>query len=246
MQDVKETKAAEEAEAPEEAQGGESFWDQFELEPLWNSSNPQWKNQQIIEQNMQAGAEDIFEGTELPPRSPAGKRYLWGAVTLRLCKEEDLPQIMELDRKAFPDPWKRDTWERELQMPVSRWIVAKVEGHIAGYAGIWVVADEAQVMRIAVQEELRRLGMGSLLMDGLHWQALIAGADAMTLEVRESNITAQDMYKRSGFVSKGIRPRYYADTHEGAVIMWLEFPEEELEERKIFDGNDFDWMKLED
>ena len=132
----------------------------------------------------------------------------------RLCEEKDLPAVMELDGEAFFDPWSRDTWQRELQNRIAVWIVAELENQIAGYAGIWNVAGEAQVMRVAVKKTMRNQGLGLLLTTELIHKAWDAGAEAVTLEVRESNIAAQTVYERCGFVSKGVRPDYYEDTHE--------------------------------
>ena len=139
----------------------------------------------------------------------------------RLCEEKDLPVVMELDREAFFDPWSLETWQRELQNPIAVWIVEEVEREIVGYAGIWNVAGEAQVMRVAVRKALRNQGLGLLLTQELIQKAREADAEAVTLEVRESNIAAQKVYERCGFVSGGVRPHYYEDTGEGAVIMWL-------------------------
>ena len=145
----------------------------------------------------------------------------------RLCEDKDLPVVMELDREAFFDPWSLASWQRELQNPIAVWIVAVVEGDIVGYAGIWNVAEEAQVMRVAVRKALRNQGLGLLLTQELIQKARESGAVAMTLEVRETNAAARKVYERCGFMSQGVRPHYYEDTHEGAVIMWLKWPTEE-------------------
>ena len=139
----------------------------------------------------------------------------------RLCEEKDLTAVMELDREAFFDPWSLDTWHRELQNPIAVWIVEEVDRTVVGYAGIWNVAGEAQIMRVAVRKALRNQGLGLMLTQELLQKAWEAGAEAVTLEVRESNIAAQKVYERCGFASQGIRPGYYSDTGEGAVIMWL-------------------------
>ena len=142
-------------------------------------------------------------------------------ISFRLCEEKDLPFVMELDREAFFDPWSRDTWQGELQNKIAVWLVEELNNQVVGYAGIWVVAVEAQVMRVAVKEELRNQGLGLALTRALIQKAWDAGADAVTLEVRDRNVAAQKVYERCGFVSEGVRPNYYEDTHEGAVIMWL-------------------------
>ncbi len=139
----------------------------------------------------------------------------------RLCGETDLPVVMELDREAFFDPWSRETWLREMKNPIAVWIVEATDSDIAGFAGIWNVAGEAQVMRVAVKKAMRNQGLGLLLTQELINRAWESGAEAVTLEVRESNTAARKVYERCGFVSSGVRPDYYEDTHEGAVIMWL-------------------------
>ena len=145
----------------------------------------------------------------------------------RLCEEKDLQAVMELDREAFFDPWSLASWQRELQNPIAVWIVEVIEGEIIGYAGIWNVAGEAQVMRVAVRKALRNQGLGLMLTQELIQKAWEAGAEAVTLEVRETNAAARKVYERCGFMSQGVRPHYYEDTHEGAVIMWLKWPTEE-------------------
>ena len=142
-------------------------------------------------------------------------------AVFRLCEEKDLPAVMELDREAFFDPWSRETWLREIRNPIAVWIVETADSNIVGFAGLWNVAGEAQVMRVAVRKALRNRGLGLLLTQELINMAWESGAEAVTLEVRESNAAAQRVYERCGFVSGGVRPDYYEDTHEGAVIMWL-------------------------
>ena len=149
-----------------------------------------------------------------------GKEKIVPSV-FRICEEKDLAAVMELDREAFFDPWSRDTWQGELQNKIAVWLVEELNNQIVGYAGIWVVAREAQVMRVAVKEKLRNQGLGLALTRALIQKAWDAGAEAVTLEVRESNVAAQKVYERCDFVSEGVRPNYYEDTHEGAVIMWL-------------------------
>ena len=87
---------------------------------------------------------------------------------------------MELDGEAFFDPWSRDTWQRELQNRIAVWIVAELENQIAGYAGIWNVAGEAQVMRVAVKKTMRNQGLGLLLTTELIHKAWDTGAEAVT------------------------------------------------------------------
>lgn len=191
-----------------------------------------------------AAAEGLSAGSGGEAREKGGKKYCLAAVEgssanftaslhFRICEERDIPGIMEMDREAFFDPWSRNTWEREVQNPSALWLavefpptvtepgVAAAGVGVAGCAGVWLVAGEAQVMRVMVRRELRNRGIGRKLTGELVRRAWALGCDAVTLEVRESNLAAREVYRRCGFTESGIRPHYYADTQEGAVIMWL-------------------------
>ena len=92
-------------------------------------------------------------------------------------------------------------------------------GHIVGYAGMWMMLDEAHITTIAVREALRGRGLGELLLARLIEAAGDEGAHRVTLEVRVSNESAQNLYRKYGFLQEGIRPRYYSDNNEDAYIM---------------------------
>ena len=91
-------------------------------------------------------------------------------------------------------------------------------------------------MKIAVKKEVRKQGVGDTLLDFVIGESQGEDAVAITLEVRESNVAAQKFYEHCGFVSQGIRPGYYSDTHEGAVIMKRDYPLEELAELMRYKG----------
>jgi [ribosomal protein S18]-alanine N-acetyltransferase len=93
---------------------------------------------------------------------------------------------------------------------------------IVGYGGLWLNVDEGHVTTIAVAPEYRGRGIGELLLNGLIDQALALNIDLLTLEVRVSNIVAQQLYLKYGFRPSGTRPRYYTDNGEDALIMWTE------------------------
>ena len=143
------------------------------------------------------------------------------AINFRLLTEADLPVIVDIEATAFYDAWNESMLRNELSNGLTIYLVMESEGKIIGYAGFWLVAGEAQVTRVAVLEELRGLGLGTRLTAALVNKAWELGAEAVTLEVRESNVAAQRAYLTCGFASEGIRPNYYEDNHENAVIMWL-------------------------
>lgn len=91
---------------------------------------------------------------------------------------------------------------------------------VVGYGGIWLILDEGHVTNIAVDSRYREKGIGKKLVEGLISLCSEEKIMAMTLEVRASNIAAQSLYKKYGFTEFGIRPNYYADDKEDAIIMW--------------------------
>jgi [ribosomal protein S18]-alanine N-acetyltransferase len=93
---------------------------------------------------------------------------------------------------------------------------------IVGYAGIWLMVDEGHITTIAVAPSERGKGVGELLLNGLIDQAYELGATMLTLEVRMSNTAAQQLYLKYGFQASSIRPRYYTDNGEDALIMWTD------------------------
>jgi ribosomal-protein-alanine N-acetyltransferase len=92
-------------------------------------------------------------------------------------------------------------------------------GGIVGYAGMWLMVDEAHITTIAVRTHLRGKGLGELLLARLLEAAIDEGVRRVTLEVRVSNNNAQNLYRKYGFRQEGIRPRYYSDNNEDAYIM---------------------------
>ena len=135
---------------------------------------------------------------------------------------EDVPAVHEIDTLSFSLPWPERSFRFELtENPVSRGWVAEMDGRIAAMLVLWFIIDEAHIATIAVHPDYRRQGIGEKVL--LH--ALLAvhdeGARRVFLEVRAGNAAAQAMYKKYGFVADGIRPRYYKDNNEDAVLMSL-------------------------
>ena len=134
---------------------------------------------------------------------------------------EDIPGVVDIEATAFYDAWNAGMLLNELENELTTYVVMEQEGRLVGYAGFWLVAGEAQVTRVAVAEAERGQGLGTRLTAAMVNKAWELGAEAVTLEVRESNLAAQKAYLTCGFASEGIRPNYYEDNHENAVIMWL-------------------------
>lgn len=142
-------------------------------------------------------------------------------VTLHEMELNDLDDIMAIEKDAFTTPWSRNAFKTEItENLLAKYIVAEVEGRVVGYAGIWLILDEGHITNIAVSKDSRGQGIGNYLVMGLIDFCKKSKIYNMTLEVRESNIVAQNLYKKYGFLDCGIRPNYYSDDHENAMIMW--------------------------
>jgi ribosomal-protein-alanine N-acetyltransferase len=133
----------------------------------------------------------------------------------------DLEQVVEIEQASFPTPWSRQSFLHEL-MDNERaiYLVYKHMGRVWGYVGMWIILDEGHITNLAVHPVFRRRGVGNSLIRGLEEVARERGVRHLTLEVRKSNIPAQELYKKHGFVSMGIRRQYYLDNKEDAIIMW--------------------------
>lgn len=143
-------------------------------------------------------------------------------------RARDVPEIVAIEGAVQPRPWSAEMFRGELARPDRVYLVALgprrgVLGRraIIGYTGALVAAGEAHVLTVAVVEDQRRRGIGRALVDALVRAVRLQGAVGVTLEVRESNEAALELYERLGFVSYGLRPGYYQDTGEAARILWL-------------------------
>lgn len=136
----------------------------------------------------------------------------------------DVDEVMAVERQAYEMGWPATAFERELtQNPMARYVVLKQPtGEVAGFAGMWLMVDEAHVVTVAVLPGERRRGYGRALVHGLVELAIEHGMKAATLEVRVSNAAARALYGAYGFYEVGRRKRYYSDNHEDAVIMTTE------------------------
>jgi ribosomal-protein-alanine N-acetyltransferase len=140
------------------------------------------------------------------------------AVEIRRLIYADLPQVVAIERRAFTTPWSLAMFVLELSKPSGVCLAAEVENELVGYLICSRYDTVWHVMNVAVDTDRRRRGIASALIAALLERV---GDDAqVTLEVRKSNTGALALYERFGFRSAGVRPRYYADNGEDAVIMW--------------------------
>ncbi|MDQ6816216.1 MAG: ribosomal protein S18-alanine N-acetyltransferase [Actinomycetota bacterium] len=138
--------------------------------------------------------------------------------SIRPLAYSDLPQVISIERRAFPSPWSLAMFVLELSKPSGVCLAAIQGKSIVGYLVCSRYADVWHLMNLAVDPAARRRGIGSALLSEMLERA---GPDEQyTLEVRPSNAPAIALYERFGFSSSGTRRRYYRDTGEDAVIMW--------------------------
>jgi [ribosomal protein S18]-alanine N-acetyltransferase len=140
--------------------------------------------------------------------------------------ESDLGEVLQIEQVSFRAPWSRNMFRQDLAFPLARCLCAKLPGsgkkRVVGYVICWFVADEVHVTNIAVSAGERQRGVATRLLE----EALcVARGERMrycTLEVRLSNEAAKGFYRKLGFEARGLRPKYYSDNNEDAVIMWLD------------------------
>jgi ribosomal-protein-alanine N-acetyltransferase len=147
------------------------------------------------------------------------------AVTLRVepMQLEDIPAVHAIESASFPTPWPPYAFRGELESNrMAHYLVLRAAARVVAYAGIWLMVDEAHVTTFAVLPAYRRRGIGGRLLCELIELAADLGASVVTLEVRLGNVAARRLYQRFGFRPVGVRPHYYSDNGEDALIMTTE------------------------
>ena len=140
-------------------------------------------------------------------------------AAIRRMTLRDVDAVHAIEAATFSKPWTREDFVKEMtQNACARHLVAECGGEIVGFAGAWIVLDEAHVTNIAVRSDHRGKGIGKQLTKALVQYAANLGVNYMTLEVRRSNTVAQNLYQALGFEYVGVRKRYYEDNGEDAFL----------------------------
>src|SRR5215216_6985739 len=143
-------------------------------------------------------------------------------VSLRKMTVQDISAVLDLDRKSFSLPWPERSFRFELaENPASRCWVADLDGKVVGMIVVWLLVDEAHVATLATHPDHRRQGIGKRLLSHALLNIKREGARSSFLEVRASNVTAQEMYRKFGYKETGRRRHYYRDNDEDAILMNL-------------------------
>lgn len=153
-------------------------------------------------------------GTDLKTRE--------STVLIEPMAGEDFDDLLRIEDASYPVPWTRSMFEAELEgNPFARVTVARGvdSGSLVGYILYWIVFDELHLLKVTVCPGARRRGTGRALTDAAIQAALKDGVQRVTLEVRASNKAARSLYEKEGFKVTAIRPGYYREPREDAVIM---------------------------
>jgi [ribosomal protein S18]-alanine N-acetyltransferase len=144
-------------------------------------------------------------------------------LTFRRMTLDDVPAVHVIDMLSFSLPWPQRSFVFEVSSnPASRAWVAELDGQVVAMLVLWLIVDEAHIATIATHPDQRRMGIGERLMIEALTSACEQGARRAFLEVRAGNLGAQALYKKYGFVVDGVRPRYYKDNNEDAILMSLD------------------------
>lgn len=144
-------------------------------------------------------------------------------LVIRKMTLDDVPAVVGLDQKSFSLPWPERSFRYELTgNPASRCWVAELDGQVVGMIVVWLIGDEAHVATLATLPDFRRRGIAKRLLSYALQHLIQEGARSSFLEVRESNLAAQALYRMFGYTETGRRRRYYRDNDEDALLMSLE------------------------
>jgi ribosomal-protein-alanine N-acetyltransferase len=138
---------------------------------------------------------------------------------IREMSLEDVQAVWEMEQMCFPDPWSIDSIKEGFFNRFDTWIVLEEEEEFLGYCAFRILAGEGELFRIAVLPAFRGRGLSKKLMEYLVKYSSKMNAFSISLEVRESNIIAKNLYKTYGFLEEGIRKAYYRNPCESAIIM---------------------------
>ena len=143
---------------------------------------------------------------------------------IRSMEENDIPMIARIERDVFPQPWSEAAFRAELRDNVmAQYLVLTEDGRpdVLAYGGIWKIFDEGHITNIAVRPDSQGKKLGKTLLHAMVQWAWANNLDYLTLEVRENNFRAINLYTKAGFRKAGKRPGYYDNGKTDALVMWL-------------------------
>lgn len=154
-------------------------------------------------------------------------------MIIREMAKSDVDKVFEVEKSCFNDYWSKKSFYDELKNRLAHYFVAEIDEKIVGYMGFWTILDEGHITNVAVISDYRGMGIGNRLVENAIIWCKENFMSMMTLEVRQSNMVAQNLYKKYGFKLQGIRKEYYSDNKEDAWIMWCDLKEVSVDNGKI-------------
>ena len=142
----------------------------------------------------------------------------------RKMQLSDVSDVYNIEEKSFSMPWSLESFEKEITInKAAHYFVIEVSNKVVGYMGIWKILDEGHITNIAIDPSYRGKRYGAELLKFVLEQMKQIGVESFTLEVRASNEVAIKLYEKFGFITMGIRKKYYTDTQEDALLMWKNY-----------------------
>ncbi len=141
------------------------------------------------------------------------------AIEIRRMRSTDLPRVMLIELSTFTMPWSEATFRGLLRRKDSDLLVAELKGEVVGYAVFWAVFDQGELGNVAVDDEYRGQGIGGKLIEAVLERAQERGVREIFLEVRKSNVRAQELYYTFGYTQVGRRKNYYLEPLEDALVL---------------------------
>lgn len=142
-------------------------------------------------------------------------------VKTRKMTVEDIDRVFEIESQSFKTPWSKESFYTEVkENTLATYLVLTLDEAVIGFGGMWLIMDEIHITNVAVAPEHRGQGYSKTLITDMIRYAKEKGFQHMTLEVRVSNAVAIALYEKFGFEGVGVRPKYYVDTGEDALVMW--------------------------
>jgi ribosomal-protein-alanine N-acetyltransferase len=155
--------------------------------------------------------------------SESGRPSLIASVTISRMRHSDIEAVARLESECQSLPWSANVYVTELNNPNAHYCIAKTDdGELAGYGGVWVVMDEMHITNLVTRPSMRCQKIGERVLIRLIQEGIRRGAQRATLEVRESNFQAHNLYLKYAFQDVAMRKRYYSDNNENAIIRWAE------------------------
>lgn len=141
-------------------------------------------------------------------------------MVIRELRPEDVEPLSIIEARAFSMPWSAEDFARLIRDRNSLYLVAEVDGQVVGSCGVTNVSGDGEIDNVVVDEAYHNRGIATALLQETLRRGYAMGVEAFTLEVRVSNAPAIHLYEKAGFVSEGIRPRFYEKPVEDALILW--------------------------